>query len=58
VPCVAAADAGAALQVQLTRAVAAVRDLDPRTLQDVLDQVQRQQARLDAAVAACRGAPR
>jgi hypothetical protein len=54
VPCPAAADAGAAIRAQLDRAVAALRDFDPRTLQDVLDEVQRQQARLEAAVAACR----
>jgi hypothetical protein len=54
VPCPAAADAGAAIRAQLERAVGALRDFDPRTLQGVLDEVQRQQARLEAAVAACR----
>jgi hypothetical protein len=54
VPCPAAADAGAAIRAQLDRAVGALRDFDPRTLQGVLDEVQRQQARLEAAVAACR----
>lgn len=54
VPCPAAADAGAAISAQLDRAVVALRDFDPRTLQGVLDEVQRQQARLEAAVAACR----
>jgi hypothetical protein len=57
VPCPAAADAGAAITAQLQRAVGAVRDFDPRVLQDVLDEVQRQQDRLRAAVAACRGVP-
>jgi hypothetical protein len=57
VPCPAAADAGAAIRAQLDRAVGALRDFDPRALQDVLDEVQRQQARLEAAVAACRGTP-
>ena len=56
VPCPAAADAGAAIRAQLDRAAGALRDFDPRALQDVLDEVQRQQARLEAAVAACRGA--
>jgi hypothetical protein len=54
VPCPAAADAGAAIRAQLDQAVGALRDFDPRTLQGVLDEVQRQQARLEAAVAACR----
>ncbi|PVZ06878.1 hypothetical protein C8D89_11271 [Actinomycetospora cinnamomea] len=59
VPCPAAADAGAAIRAQIDRAVGALRDFDPRTLQDVLDELQRQQARLEAAVAACRAvAPR
>lgn len=53
VPCPAAADAGAAIRAQLDRAVGALRDFDPGTLQGVLDEVQRQQARLEAAVAAC-----
>lgn len=57
VPCPAAADAGAAIRAQLDRAAGALRDFDPRALQDVLDEVQRQQARLEAAVAACRGVP-
>jgi hypothetical protein len=54
VPCSAAADAGAAIRAQLDRAVSALRDFDPRTLRSVLDELQRQQARLEAAVAACR----
>ena len=57
VPCPAAADAGAAIRAQLDRAAGALRDFDPRALQDVLDEVQRQQARLEAAEAACRGVP-
>lgn len=55
--CSAASDVGAALVAQLQRAAVAMGNLDPATLSDVLDQVQRLQGELEAAVHACTGSP-
>ncbi|MDN5857277.1 MAG: hypothetical protein L0H84_01520 [Pseudonocardia sp.] len=55
--CAEAADAGAVLVEQLRQGVAAIGNLDPGALSDVLDRMQQQQRRLEAAVRACSASP-
>lgn len=56
VPCSAAADAGRELIPRMHRAAEAIGNLDPRALQQVLDEIEQIQARLEEAVRECQRA--